>query len=136
MEGRRVIRQGMLRLERPYVYCRLFFDRDIILDIRQMGRPSLRGALQRLGYSFRWRFYVLQDDIKTLLCGSIPGHQPWIRIRLGNDDAKAIYRSLNGDIHLVLLASLLPMASPQGEMLPASLIFRDHSPAMAEYAGC
>lgn len=93
----------MLRLERPDVYYRLFFDRDIVLDIRQTGRPSLRGALRRLGYSFQWRFYALLEDIKTLLRGSVPGHRLWIRIRLDNDDAKAIYRSLQGDIRLVLL---------------------------------
>ncbi|MBN1465823.1 hypothetical protein JXA02_08690 [candidate division KSB1 bacterium] len=92
-----------IKLEKPDVYCRLYFSANLIIDISQTTSPSLAGTLKRLVYQLRCSFYALTERIKALAHLRTPAHPLWIKIRLSEEDAKATYRALHGDIRLALL---------------------------------
>ncbi len=92
-----------LQVERPDVYCRLFFDRDFVLDVSQSNPASFVGMVRQVIYTVRWTSFVVFKDLNTLRHFKMPAHRMWVKIRLVDNDAKAMYRALDKGVPLVLL---------------------------------
>lgn len=92
-----------IRLEKPDVYCSLFFDKDLIIDIGQTKSPGFNGLTKKAVYLFRWKTFLFKENIKALFHFKKPRHSMWIKIQITADDAKALYRSLKNHMRLALL---------------------------------
>jgi hypothetical protein len=76
------------------VYFRLFFDRNLTVDINQEETPPAKGKKERFRFRLHNRYFSAREALRTLFRPKDSPYHFWIRLELSREDARIIYRAL------------------------------------------
>lgn len=81
-------------VEKEDVHFKLFCDRDLVIDIEQTQPPSGRWLFRSLASGVAYYVNLGRATFGSLLHGRLPRHDAVIRLKLDQEDARAIFRAL------------------------------------------
>jgi len=76
------------------VYFRLFFDRNLTVDINQEETPPAKGKKARFKFKLHNRYFSAREALRALFRPQESPYHFWIRLKLSREDARIIYRAL------------------------------------------
>jgi len=91
-----------IRLEKTDIYFTMHFNKNLVIQIEQMERPTLKGSIKRKFYNFRRRCYSTIQFFKAFVLFKSPPHRMWINLKISQADSKAIYRFVRENMRLTL----------------------------------
>lgn len=84
-------------------YCTILFDRNVLLRMHQIEKPSRKSVWQIVKYEFAFRFHCLKGIVSTMLDLQLPAHYITIDLALPQADIVAMYRAVPYSCSMMLL---------------------------------
>jgi len=90
----KLLKEDPVAVEKPDVQIKLQFDRNLVVEIKQVEAPTAKGRLRNLYHDMQMKYAMLKEMIQ-----SYSKLQPYqvslsIELNLSQSDSKAIYRAL------------------------------------------
>ena len=91
-----------IEIEKEDVQFILGFDRDLILEVKQTEPPTFMGRFEMVLFRILKNITAFFKDFFSLMSLKSSSQDFWIRIKISQNDAKAIYRALPREARVVL----------------------------------
>lgn len=91
-----------VEIEKEDVQFILVFDRDLILEVKQTEPPTLMGRFEMVLFRILKNITAFFKDFYSLMTLKSSSQDFWIKIKISQNDAKAIYRALPKEARVVL----------------------------------
>jgi len=91
-----------IEIEKEDVQFILGFDRDLILEIKQTEPPTLMGRFEMVLFRVLKNITAFFKDFYSLMTLKSSSQDFWIKIKISQNDAKAIYRALPKEARVIL----------------------------------
>lgn len=97
------MKQDIMKSEPIDAYFTLLFDRNVLLRVRQIEKPSKSGLWKLIGYESAFRYDMLKKVLRSLLHFEAPPHHLLLDVRLPQADIVAMFRALPYHCSMVLI---------------------------------